>query len=205
MRRQLCLLIIGIIVSTSLAQFNDITSIENDFYSIEYNLNSKVWNLYGKKGNSWESILSDAAFSITIDSIKYSLNSSSFIPSLSKVMTNDALGSGESIRLTFAERMNRFEVTALITLYKNIPCLGLDLKLINTSADTLKLNEADLINVRDDFSGIFSEYQEGAKVLINGFQSWSRSEVKDFNSAFGNESYWLTALYSKDNNYFKIF
>ncbi|MFC1724130.1 alpha-galactosidase [candidate division KSB1 bacterium] len=201
-RKLLCLLIIGIIVSTSSAQFEPLS---NNFYSIEYNLNSKVWNLYEKKGNSWKSIFNNAAFSITIDSIKYQLNSPSFRPSLSKIVTNDALGRGESIKITFAERTNRFEVTALITLYDNIPYLAIGLTLRNTSADTLTLKEADLIDVKDDFSGIFSDYREDAKILINGFQSWGRSEVQDLSSAFGNESYWLTAFYSKRENFFKIF
>ena len=180
-------------------------SISSDYFNVEYNLMQKTWSLYEKKGNSWKSIFTDAGFTITIDSIRYNLNSPEFLPSISKLRSSDETGDGESIKITFSERNNRFRLVSHITVYETLPFLTMNFTLTNTSNDTLTLNKIGFIDFKDDYSGIFSEYRDFSKLLINGFQSWSKSEVIDFNTANGKKSYWTTVFYSKKDNFFKVF
>jgi len=204
MRRLVLIFTLFLLTSSIFAQIS-ISSVSNDFYSLDYNLRKKVWNLYEKKGDSWILIFNETGFSITLDSIEYKESQLVFHPPFSEIRIEDPLGTGKCLKISFSDRKKKFLLTSFITLYDNIPVLSIDFSLKNISTDTLILNKINIIDLIDDNSSIFSKYKENAKLLIDGFQSWSNSEVLDFRNANGKTSYWNTAFYSKKDDFFKIF
>lgn len=190
------LYLIGMLCAANVtAQLPQTIELDNRLLRISFDKPTRAWSLYENISGEWQTVLHHASINFTAFS-----PDSVFIEPEGKEVTgtferySDAIGTGRRLSVRVSDSHARWEISFI--LYDTKKVCTIALSLTNTTAITWKMNELHLVDVTK--AAYFQFGTSNILMHVNGYQSWSPSEVTKLDSVSRPASYWSTLFYEPE-------
>jgi hypothetical protein len=177
------------------AQFSKFIDVDNDLFKISFDKGTATWSVYEKVDNDWRTVLHN----VSTRFITHTPDSLWFLPAendaTGKVEKfSDAIGTGTVLSIRTGDRDAQWVFSFVLYDGKKAGTVTASVK--NTSEKTWKKNELHLLDLHD---AAYMQFATNNVVMhVNGFQSWSSSDVVQLDSVNSHKSYWSTIFYEPE-------
>ncbi len=168
---------------------------DNGLLKLGIDRNSKTWNLSEWDGEAWKVVVGGATMSLAFhDRDSLSLISEQAPLSVKTETYSDELGKGKKVDVVADGPEARWSATFVV--YDDKKFLTLSAGVGNKSQSDWKPARFHLLDVKG--AGHIGFDSSRVLMHVNGYQSWSNSEVVKLDSSTRNTSYWSTVFYEPD-------
>lgn len=173
-------------------QYSKLIEIDNGLIKISFNKITKTWSLFEFESNLWKPVIFNATLSLSFqngDSLVLSGESGEIISKTENY--SDAIGKGK--KLFIAHNSPKMQLKLDIVLYNQKKNVSINASVKNLTTDDWKTKEFHLIDIHG--GGYLAFKTNNILMQINGYQSWSNSEIVLLDSIYRQTSYWSTVFY----------
>lgn len=176
------------------AQFLSRTELNNGYLKLTLNQFSKTWNLEERVGSEWVSVIVNATSVLTFkdrDSLTLSLENAEI--KTQESTEQDVIGKGKKLFVRISNAQAQWSLSFL--LYDNTKKFRCSASIKNLSGESWNTKEFRLL---DCSNGALSFATTNVLMHVNGYQSWSNSEIVALDSTLRYTSYWSTLFYEPE-------
>jgi len=163
----------------------------NGYLKLTFNQISKTWNLDERAGNEWAPVIINATSVLTFrdrDSLTLALDSAELRTQESA--EQDAIGKGKKLFIRISNARAQWSLS--FVLYDKSKKLRCSVVIKNLSGDSWNPKELRLL---DCSNGSLAFATTDILMHVNGYQSWSNSEIVKLDTVSRFTSYWSTLFY----------
>jgi hypothetical protein len=172
-------------------QSSKVAELDNTLLKLSFDKQTKTWNLFENESGEWLRVISAATASMSFhdgDSLLLTEETSEVI---SKVQPfSDAIGKGRMLDLKVRGLKAEWKMSFVVYDAQKLVTLSASIK--NISSGDWKPAAFHLLDIHGAGSLAFST--SNVLMHINGYQSWSTSEIVLLDSLHRNISYWSTVF-----------
>lgn len=192
----LCVLCVVSFPGYASAQGSKFIDMDNALLRISFDKVTKTWSMYENIDNDWRIVVHNAStrfITHTPDSVSISPSGEDVAGKIEQL--SDAIGTGKQLTIRVSGHDAQWVLTFVLYDGKKLGTFTASLK--NTSATTWKNNEFYLIDLRSD-AAYLQFTTNNVLMHVNGYQSWSSSEIARLDSVNRYKSYWSTLFYEPE-------
>ena len=169
--------------------------LDNGVLKIGIDRNSRTWNLSEWDGGAWRVAMGGATMSLSFhDRDSLALSSEQAPLSVKTEVFSDELGKGKKIDVVADGAEARWSIA--FVLYDEKKFLTVSAGVGNKTQGDWKPARFHLLDVGG--AGHIGFDSTGVLMQVNGYQSWSNSEIIRLDSAHRNTSFWSTVFFEPD-------
>jgi hypothetical protein len=176
------------------AQFPSRSELNNGYLKFTFNQFSKTWNLDERVGNEWVPVIVNATSVLTFsgrDSLTLALENAEI--KMQESIEQDAIGKGKKLFIRIGNATAQWSLTFI--LYDKSKKLRCSATVKNLSNEAWHTKELRLI---DCSHGSVAFATTSILMHVNGYQSWSNSEIVALDPMSKYTSYWSTLFYEPE-------
>lgn len=195
--KTLCSIIFAVvcILQPAWAQGPRVMEFDNALLKISFNKSTMTWSMYQRNANDWNAVLQSASVDLLVsgpDSMELRPLGNEVTGKTDKY--SDAIGIGKQMTVQITTKRALWLLSFVLYDGKSIGTLQLSIK--NTSTATWETKELRLIELRD---AAFLQFPtDNILMHVNGYQSWSQTDVVRLDSLKRPTSYWSALFYEPE-------
>jgi hypothetical protein len=177
------------------AQLQKSVEIDNSLVRLSFDKNTLTWSLYQNAGGDWTTVINNASMDLTLrDAEGAAVEPEGSDITAKTEKYSDVLGAGRLLNIRI--KGPRAAWSLAFVMYDGKSIVSLQTSITNQTRETWKTNELRMFRTQN--AGHVQLAAEPLLMHVNGYQSWSRSDVVRIDSAKGATSYWSALFYEPE-------
>lgn len=177
------------------AQTLRLQEIDNGLLRISFDKTTRTFSLYENVADEWVTVFHNATTSLTLKApevVMLSLQGGELTGKVEKYI--DAAGAGKMLNIHIGTPQAEWSLSFVLYDAKKIGTIQASVR--NTSGRPWQTDELRLLELKD--AGYLQLATDNVLLHVNGYQSWSGSEVTRLDSSHEHTSYWSTLFFEPE-------